>query len=1564
MKESMRQPVHHRRAFVDGHHRPIEPLESRLFLAAQPVVDSLTSSHRVYRPQIVRTAVHVQGFTLAGTATSAQLTSAAQIQPAALASVNVSGQAQWSDAGGAAHGIPLAIVEIRSTAQANTDPPLATIRTDLTGAFSGSFSFDTSGGPLTIFARIFARNAAADVKPDTGVNAKTYFMDSAHQVVTAAGNVVLPARVGSNAIAAEQAFSILGATLEAATYAANVAGPDAAMPSQLDVRYPSNMAVNGTASFFDSGTRQLFVTQKRVFDWDVIQHEYGHYVQDRFSFSANEAGAHTFFASNPKPGGPGLSWNEGFATWFAISCQLAAGTPPYAAGVPGVGNTSFDPTGGPNADLATQTGVGELDEFSVASSLYHLAAGDQGIKVSDTKLFKAFIASKPTTFGAAWDAIATGASGGDRARIGHVLGLQNIAPVPTSPADTSSSSANSIPTFTWDKNGSNSFVIQFYSSDFQTLIDQTVELGNVNTFTPGAAEWAKIFDGHSTVKWVVEGKDTTSAQTPGSVADQTFGGNLDRYWSGAGTLNAPKIALVIDITGSMDNQIAAVQSALTQYIAGLNSQLSAGEAAPVIELITFVNDPTEVISSNDLIAVTNAVNAMHASGGGDFPEPSAQSLELAGQQIGAGGTILLVTDAPSDAGTDLTGTIAALRAKGVTVNAMISGDFSDHIQPSGDVSSRGSLGSPLLHKLPSPTVFSTHAITPTHSGSAFEPGGGGQNGPEPGQGPIDDPGQTPVDDSGNSTASATRMAVNGSIITGTVGNGVQDATGALTVDSSDVFVLQLLAGVSYNIPILTDRTGDLNAALLDTDGATTLQSISTTTGDIDSGFATLTFTPAVSGDYFLNLTPNAHTAYTVQVSDDPLVGATSSIALFSTVAIQTGGQFLFKDAISISSDPTVALDYRSSILNVMNSTFEPTVLSTTPGTVPLGATIDVTITGRGTNWLSGFSTLSFANAGITINSMAVTSATSLAASITIDPSATVDFADATVTTALGTSTETAGGVNSIYISPAPVNPTLLQVYPTTLAQGQTQTISIVGTGTAWDSTSTLSLGPGVTIDSFTVISPTRINAQVQVAGGTPIGFRMAVVTTGAVTDTQNRATLVSSATLASIATVTAASPAQAVVGTHADVTVTGMQTHFVAGLTTASFGPGVTIQYIEVTDATHAIVHLDVAPGAAIGFRNITMTTGSEEAAGLNGFFVASPLTTPVVSGVPSQQVFGGSLESISLGSFTADGPGPWTVDINWGDGTPNTTFTMDAPGVIAPQDHAFAGQGSKSMTVTVTNSLAPAYTGSAGATVNVVANTALLVTDPKGPSLLVAATGVLSATGSGSVFVNSTNPAAVTISGRHATAAAAQFSIVGGVRKGSVFFEGAIHTGQAPVADPLATLPAPALPAQVFKAFRYSGTAPVTLQPGAYAGGIHIGGRANVTLAPGLYYLQRGGLSVARRASLIGNGVTIYLTGRPSPINISGTLQLSAPTAGDYKGIVLFQDPASGSPVSITGIATLTGVVYAPSARLSLSGSGRFTSNADPMDVIDALNIFSRVRITGHGNMTIDSANNSIVGA
>ncbi len=1239
--------------------------------------------------------------------------------PAATVALTVNGVAQWTDTAGGKHGVPLATVEIRTLADAPNAAPKATLQTDDNGNFSGPVSIDLGGGNAAdVYARIYARNAAADVKPDA-VNAKTYFMDTDAVHVTSAGSITFPTKVAaSDGTNAEKAYSIMAAELQAATYAVYLAIPLAKMPSQLDTRFPSNQ---GAVSFFSSSpSPQMFITPRRVFDWDVIEHEYGHYVADAYSFAASPGGSHSSGVANPKPGGQALAWSEGWASYFSISGQLLKPAP-YAAGVPNVGDTKYNPAGppppNPFTDLATAVGVGELDERSVDCALYHLAFGDQGIKIDAKTIFNVAELNHVNSFGEEWLNIAASRPGTDRVKIGKVLGLEKIAPVETGPADFTKVTATNIPTFTWDKNGSNDFKIQFFTADMTKVVHTTAALGDVATFTPDAAEWAKIFDGHTAVKWVVEGRDTTNPATPGSVADSVYTGNLDRYWSDARTLNGPSIALVIDNTGSMSNEIDAVKASLDAFITSLQASLSPGEDAPTVELVTFVDGPTSQISSNNLDAVRAAVDAMSADGGGDIPEPSAVSLQFASTDIGPGGTILLVTDAPSDPGSDLSGTIAALRAKGVNVNADISGDESGGAEAAALFSAVSSASLSATSSINLSPSASTGTLIPADTTTAPPD----DDGAEPAQTSFTDPGQTPIDDVGNTPAAGTTLVADGFAFSGVVGNSVQDASGNPVTDSDDYFALGLTAGIAYNIPVYTDPGGFVDVTLFNTDGTTSIQSTSTSTGDLGFGAVTVRYTPTVTGTYFLDISGGSSNAYTVRVSSNPVVGATSSVTLFSTVTNQTGGAFFYKPNVAGSPSAADTTDYEAGIQNVMDSTFEPVVLSASPNNLPAGVTMNVTLTGRKTNWLQNFSTVSFAGGGITVNGVTVTSPTSLNVSVTIGAGAATAFSNVTVKTILGSKTESATGVNVAQTTPAITSATLLQVQPSGLARGGTATLIVHGVLTSWDSTSTVSFGPGITVTSAHVDSATQITAQVQVDPAAAIGFRVATVTTGSNPDTQDMALQVFADALASVPAVTSLSVSGAFDTQHADVAVTGSNTHFAAGSTTATFGAGVNVTSVDVIDATHAVVHLDVAADATAGFRDVTLSTGTETAALLNGFFVQP--TVPLTLGAPAGPVDAPLPFVTGFAAFTVTIPtaqaAAITVDFATSDGTAvagvdytASTGTLTIPagttsGVIeVPLLAQSATQAAKTFTLTLSNPSAGGVISNSSATGTIAART------------------------------------------------------------------------------------------------------------------------------------------------------------------------------------------------------------------------------------------------------------------
>lgn len=152
------------------------------------------------------------------------------------------------------------------------------------------------------------------------------------------------------------------------------------------------------------------------------------------------------------------------------------------------------------------------------------------------------------------------------------------------------------------------------------------------------------------------------------------------------------------------------------------------------------------------------------------------------------------------------------------------------------------------------------------------------------------------------------------------------------------------------------------------------------------------------------------------------------------------------------------------------------------------------------------------------------------------------------------------------------------------------------------------------------------------------------------------------------------------------------------------------------------------------------------------------------------------------------------------------------------------------------------------------------------------------------------------------------------------------------------------------------------TLTPGRYCGDISVQG-TNVTFEPGTYIIDGGDFNSNANAEFAGTGVTFILTGNsPSDIgnvtmNGNTDADLSAPTSGDYMGILFYQDPraiedSTGNANKFNGGADLTldGVVYFPSQGLTFTGG----ASASPA----CLQIIGKsVTFVGDSNIGSDSS-------
>ena len=154
-----------------------------------------------------------------------------------------------------------------------------------------------------------------------------------------------------------------------------------------------------------------------------------------------------------------------------------------------------------------------------------------------------------------------------------------------------------------------------------------------------------------------------------------------------------------------------------------------------------------------------------------------------------------------------------------------------------------------------------------------------------------------------------------------------------------------------------------------------------------------------------------------------------------------------------------------------------------------------------------------------------------------------------------------------------------------------------------------------------------------------------------------------------------------------------------------------------------------------------------------------------------------------------------------------------------------------------------------------------------------------------------------------------------------------------------------------------------VTIQPGLYDEiSVNSG---DVTLAPGMYCIYGDKGFKATGGTVTGTGVMLYLQVGPFSLSANTTVNLAAEmnpdvlvdaSGNDWMGMLVFVDPSNTSDIILNGNqgTTYTGTVFAPSALVTLNGSG--TTLGVNSQIIGFL-----VKITGTAevDITYDQATN-----
>ena len=191
-------------------------------------------------------------------------------------------------------------------------------------------------------------------------------------------------------------------------------------------------------------------------------------------------------------------------------------------------------------------------------------------------------------------------------------------------------------------------------------------------------------------------------------------------------------------------------------------------------------------------------------------------------------------------------------------------------------------------------------------------------------------------------------------------------------------------------------------------------------------------------------------------------------------------------------------------------------------------------------------------------------------------------------------------------------------------------------------------------------------------------------------------------------------------------------------------------------------------------------------------------------------------------------------------------------------------------------------------------------------------------------IFDNSSGSSALSVS-TGSSLSAKEIGVVGGYSASGTNISPVPTTGIIPTSDPLGYLQEPTIPGSCSSSQGFNGGSANSLTAGCYQG-LSWQGSGSLNLGSGLYIID-GNLSLTGSGAVTGSNVTFYITGKTSVTG--GTLNLSAPTSGAYNSILIFQSRSSSENLKFSGMSgsTLNGIVYAPTANLTFTGSSAGTN-------------------------------------
>jgi hypothetical protein len=269
----------------------------------------------------------------------------------------------------------------------------------------------------------------------------------------------------------------------------------------------------------------------------------------------------------------------------------------------------------------------------------------------------------------------------------------------------------------------------------------------------------------------------------------------------------------------------------------------------------------------------------------------------------------------------------------------------------------------------------------------------------------------------------------------------------------------------------------------------------------------------------------------------------------------------------------------------------PAIDSVAPVQADQGENLDVTITGMN---LGGANDVRF-GAGIAVNSFTVVDSQHIKANITVIAGAASGERDVSVVTPGGSFTLPGS------ITLKQVLPTVSLISPDRDRQDVTLNVTISGTDLTW--ASDVSLGPGISVNSFNVLSSTQITANITIAADAETGKRDVTVTTplGSIS-------LPGSFTVKqTLPSITSISPTQGNQEMSLTITIDGKN---LTGASEVQFGENIIVKNFTVLSPDQIAANISLNSAAAEGVRDVSVTTPGGSVTLPNSFTVKQALPT------------------------------------------------------------------------------------------------------------------------------------------------------------------------------------------------------------------------------------------------------------------------------------------------------------------------------------------------------------------